>query len=126
MLNTTYPMHLTRGTINGAEVPAGYMEEAALAREIVEADDRLPLAAWRTLLAAIRGGLPVVLVTRERIGGRPVRQRKTVLVEYAVVHGGDAVALSSNTLRVRYWGFEHNVWLADVVEVSTPDVEYLD
>ncbi|QFG11513.1 hypothetical protein I5G87_gp89 [Mycobacterium phage Ekdilam] len=126
MLNTTYPMHLTRGTINGAEVPAGYMEEAALAREIVEHDDTLPVAAWRTLQAAIKSGLPVVLVTREKVGGRPVRVRKTVIVEYAVVVGGPDVTRAGNLLRVHYWGFGHNVWLADIVEVSTPDVEYLD
>ncbi|ASR85923.1 hypothetical protein SEA_PEANAM_39 [Mycobacterium phage Peanam] len=128
-INTTYPMALDRGTINGKPVAADYMTEAADARQLVEFDDRLTEAQYRTLLTAIRTSLPVVLVTRGRLGGKAVHTRKTVVVEYASIHprsDSDPTAGSGNLIRVRYWGFGHNEWLQDIVSIETPDVEFVD
>ncbi|AHB79570.1 hypothetical protein PBI_VALIDUS_40 [Mycobacterium phage Validus] len=124
-INTTYPYTCSRGTINGREVPAGYMDEAADARELAAFDDRLSEGEYRTLQSAIRSGLPVVLVTRD--GDKLMR--RTVVVEYATIHprsAADPTAGSGNLIRVAYWGFGHNVWLQDIVSIDTPDVEYLD
>ncbi|AYR01106.1 hypothetical protein SEA_LEMOND_41 [Mycobacterium phage LeMond] len=125
-INTTYPFTCATGTINGQPVARNYTVEAADARELHEFDDRLDVAAYRLLQAAIGSGLPVNLVTRNRDGRR---ERVTVIVEYAVIDRrveGNPVAGSGNLIRVRYWGFGHNVWLADIESIATPDVEYLD
>ncbi|QFG09423.1 hypothetical protein I5H08_gp064 [Mycobacterium phage Yuna] len=124
-INTTFPMHCDRGTINGQKVPRDYMVSGAEARELAEFDDALTLQEYRTLQSVVSGGLPVVLVTRERVGseGKVARMRRTVIIEHALVTPN---AKASNRIRVRYSGFEHYVWLQDVVSIKTPDVEYLD
>ncbi|WNO27521.1 hypothetical protein SEA_AGEOFDAPAGE_40 [Mycobacterium phage Ageofdapage] len=127
-INTTYPFTCNRGTINGREVARGYMEEAADAAELHEFDDRLTVAQYRTLQAAIRSGLPVVLTIAER-GERPVARKVTAIVEYATIaprEAGNPVAGSGNLIRVSYWGFGHNVWLQDILGLDTPEVEFID
>ncbi|QJD50341.1 hypothetical protein I5H01_gp066 [Mycobacterium phage MarkPhew] len=120
MLNTTYPMALSTGTLNGVEIPSGWEAQSTLAREAAEAAGQLDVAAWRTLLSAIKSGLPVVLVNRERDGRRC---KMTVVVTWAVVH---PECPAGNRIRVSYWGFGHDMHLADIESVATPDVEYLD
>ncbi|QAX95578.1 hypothetical protein I5H03_gp068 [Mycobacterium phage Nibb] len=120
MLNTTYPMNLTPRSLNGVEVPTGWQAQNALASEAAEADGHLDAAGWRTLLAAIANGLPVVIVYRERDGKR---RKVTARVEYAVVHPEANV---SARMRLSYWGFGHDVYVSDIESVATPDVEFLD
>lgn len=125
-INTVTPFELTPGTLNGEAIPTGWLAQSHLADEVAALDDRLDAQAWNTLLYAIDRGMPVVLVTRERIGERVVRRKTTVIVEYAVMYGGDSVQRSANRIRVRYWGFGHYVWLGEIVSVDTPHVEYVD
>ncbi|ARQ95533.1 hypothetical protein I5G81_gp94 [Mycobacterium phage Shandong1] len=117
MLNMTYPMTCDKGTINGKPVPAFYMGEADHARHAAELTGH-DVSLYRTLLAAIRTGLPVVITHRERDGRR---RKTTAIVEWAVVT--DA---RNARLRVAYWGFAHHLYLSDIEAIDTPDVEYLD
>ncbi|QJD50441.1 hypothetical protein SEA_CHRIS_39 [Mycobacterium phage Chris] len=120
MLNTTYPMALSTGSLNGVEIPRNWQAQSALATEAAEADGHIDAAGWRTLVVAIGKAMPVVIVYRERDGKR---RKMTVLVDYAVVH---PECPAGNRIRVRYWGFAHDVHLSAVESVATPDVEFLD
>ncbi|APU93143.1 hypothetical protein SEA_ROSMARINUS_39 [Mycobacterium Phage Rosmarinus] len=127
-INTATPFTCNPGTINGREVARGYMAEADDARELAAFDDRLTEAQYRTLQAAIGSGLPVVLTIREP-GERPAARKVTAIVEYATIfprNADDPTAGSGNLIRVRYWGFGHNVWLQDIIDLDTPEVEFID
>lgn len=118
LLNTTYPQTLTNGTVNGESLNGlGWMKESQLAEEIALHSGTLDKAQWRTLLAAIKCQLPVVVTTVDRGLGK---ERKTVMVSWASV-GPDA---STTHLRVHYWGFEHHLYVADILGIDTPEVEY--
>lgn len=127
-INTTTPFVNSPGTINGRVVARDYRAEADDARELAEFDDRLTETQYRTLQAAIGGGLPVVLTIREP-GERPAARRVTAIVEYATIFprtADDSTAGSGNLIRVRYWGFGHDVWIQDIVDLDTPEVEFIN
>lgn len=119
-INTTYPFTCADGTLNGAPIPADYMAEAELARQAADMSGALDAQAWRTLLAAIRTGLPVVLTRRDRANsGREVRETITTIVKYACVSPGQG------SIRLSYWGFGHEQHVSQIVAVGTPDTSYV-
>lgn len=124
-LNTTYPMSLDRGTVNGAAIPSGWMAQHELATELAAADPALDLATWRTILSALSSNMPVVMTRLDpaltSIRGRRVDATLTVMLEYVTVHG------STGRIRTRAWGGFSSEWFTDqIVSVTTPDVTYSD
>ena len=118
ILNQTFPYTCAKGTVNGVEVSDDYMVEATAAEEAATLSEALDKQQWRTIFAAIRNGLPVV-ITR-RVNGSALDEKLTVIIEYANVH-----TANSSKIRVRYWGFGHYVWASEIVAVDTPNVEYI-
>ncbi|AER47563.1 hypothetical protein DS6A_9 [Mycobacterium phage DS6A] len=94
----------------------GWQARLVLARQIA---DITPLSTRQidTLLAAIRSGLPVTLKTRNYVAG-PVVETATVVVTALrnVCH------VPSQRISKRQWGgFNGDVYLSDIVDVTTPD-----
>lgn len=82
-------------------------------------DSRLDAKTYETLISAIRMGLPVILTRRGSLGV----ETSTVVVTAMHVHESSP---SASRIRVRYWGFGHEVWLGEIVSITTPEVTYHD
>lgn len=116
-LNQTFPYASGPGTVNGQPVPDDYMDEAGMAEEAAALSGSLDKKQWRTILAAVRTGLPVVITHND--GGTGRKRTITALIQYANIH-----TPNSSRIRVSYWGFGHDVWASEIVSVETPDVTF--
>jgi len=116
-LNQTFPYTLAKGTVNGEELPTDYVIEAKLAQEAADLSGSLDKQQWRTIFAAIRSGLPVI-ITRTVENGRT--EKVTAIITYASVH-----TPSSSRIRVSYWGFGHYIHVSKIQSVETPSVEFV-
>lgn len=119
MSATTIPTSFTR---NGEEwnqengLPVGWQTQHEWSLALEAQDDRLSAEDYRTVMSAIRMGLPVVLTRLEVVGERVFHNTNTVIVE--ALHVG---APSAARLRIHYWGFAHDVWLSDIVSINVPE-----
>ena len=88
-----------------------------LAYELENLDSRLNKRQWDIVLDAIRVNLPVVIQCREVLDGRNFISEHTMMIEYMSVNETG----NANRLRVHYWGFGHDLYLSQIVSITTPD-----
>jgi hypothetical protein len=108
-------------------VDVGWEEESDLAAELAEVSN-LTSEQGRTLIAAIRTGLPVLLTWDTMLNPaefpRPVERKRTgvILDELSVPAG------TPGTVRIAYWGFGHPIGLDQIraAVVPEPITEFLD
>jgi hypothetical protein len=109
---------LGRRISRGADV--GWMAEADLAAELAEVSN-LTSEQGRTLIAAIRTGLPVLLTWDTMLNrnefARPIERKRTgvILDELSVPAG------HPGTVRISYWGFSHPIGLDQIRELRVPE-----
>lgn len=105
----------------------GWEIEHAWSIELADRDPRLQRADYSLLMSGVRSALPIVLVTRELMDGRELHYQHTVVVTELRVDAERPSGLPhQGRIRIRYWGgFNHEVTLAAIVSVSTPDTGYI-
>ncbi|QIG58263.1 hypothetical protein SEA_SKOG_111 [Gordonia phage Skog] len=117
--------HLDNGVFDSASSSVGWEIEARWAQELADRSDKLDAKAYATLISAVRAGLPVVLATLATFEGRQFREIRTAIVDDLIVRGGtDRIIASADRLRVREWGFSHDVHLSQILSVSVPATSF--
>ncbi len=92
--------------------------ETYLSYELERIDSRLTKRQWSILLSAIRSNLPVVIQHRDGVlDGTMFVAEHTMMVEYMAVNE----ITNANRIRVHYWGFGHDLYLSEILSITTPD-----
>jgi len=102
-------------------------EEVDLARHLA-ADLPIPEAQARLLASAATSGNPVVLTWDTVLRNRyepdvTERTTTTVTVQYVTHWPAEPEKQQPARVRIRYWGFEHDIYSTQIVDVRTPDTE---
>lgn len=101
----------TAGSLRG-----DWAVQADLAYELADVTGR-EVAEFRTLLAAVNNGLPIVITWNLPLGDRVEVKTATVIVEQFFA----PTAHHSGRVHVHYWGFSHPITLADIESIEVPD-----
>jgi len=104
----------------------GWEQDADLARQLA-ADLSMDEGQARLLIGAATSGNPIVLswdtVLRNQWGPTTTEHTTaTVTVRY-VTHWPNAERQQPARVRIRYWGFEYDVYSDQITGARTPDVE---
>ena len=116
---------LRRNTLS--EKRWSWPEEVDLARQLA-ADLPIPEAQARLLASAATSGNPVVLTWDTVLRNRyepdvTERTTTTVTVQYVTHWPTEPEKQQPARVRISYWGFEHDIYSTQIVDVRTPDTE---
>jgi hypothetical protein len=101
------PQGLTRAQDDGRY----WTDECDLAYEALATTGALTIQDWRTIVSAVRNGLPVILTT--------TTMRATVILTQVL-----GMASGHPWLYHRRWGFASPIYLRDIVSVEAPSADY--
>lgn len=88
-----------------------WTNQANVENQLAEIEPQFSREDYAILLSAIRGGLPVIVKWAYHDG---FSDTHTVVVKWMHINKGS----SANRIRVKYWGFEHDLYLTHIQSIA--------
>lgn len=103
----------------------GWSTQVDLAHELIEKLPHLDGGTARVLIDAVTAQLPVTLTwTTREASDDTIRTTTATVIVTQIIPPHEPAKGTPGHLRVRYWGFGHDVHLTDVVEADAPKTDY--
>lgn len=98
----------------------GWMVQSDLSADLAQLAPHLGEKGARALISGVCSGLPLSIIWDTPFGEDRIERRSAVVLVSRLVPPHPTNGALPGRIRVSYWGFEHDIYVDRLVEVSTP------